>query len=304
MKAIRIHSYGDSEQLSVEDVPKPEVASGKLLVRVRDAGVNPVDWKKREGYMKGVSAHFPMTLGQDFAGEVVEVGESVRGFAPGDRVFGFASGAYAEYALVSPDRIARLPESIDFETAASIPTAGLTAWQALTDAARLTENQTILIQGAAGGVGSFAVQMAIWKGARVIATAAAEDRDYLLSLGVERVIDYKTENFEDDVEDIDAVLDLVGGLTLQRSYQVLKSRGVLVTTVGPVNQDEARWYDIEVIQFVMTPDAEGLAQIADLVDRDIVKPRVSHVMGLEEARIAQDLNQAGQSHGKIILRVN
>jgi len=304
MKAIQIHQYGHADQLALQRVPRPKTGKGQILVKIHDAGVNPVDWKIREGYMKEVRpSSFPLTMGQDFSGEVMAVGKEISGFRKGDNVFGFAQGTYAEFALTSPDALAHMPKSLDFVAAAAIPTAGLTAWQLVMDVAKVSKNQTILIHGAAGGVGSFAVQFAKKAGARIIATASRDDSDYLQDLGAEQVIDYKTERFEDKVGDLDTVIDLVGGDTLKRSYGSVKKNGLIVTTVGPADETEAKKHGIRVLQFVMKRNSGELEQIARLVDEGSIKPRISKIMPLNEAKEAEDLSQSGHPHGKVILRI-
>ncbi|HSM85293.1 MAG TPA: NADP-dependent oxidoreductase, partial [Candidatus Limnocylindrales bacterium] len=231
MKSIRIHSYGDSGEMKVEDSVRPRPNDEEVLVRIRAAGVNPVDWKIRAGQMRQfIPKSFPFTLGQDLAGEITETGKNVTQFKAGDEVFGFGSGSYAEYAVARQNEIALKPRSVDFTTAAAIPTACLTAYQALVDVAEVAKGQSVLIHGAAGGVGSFAVQIARWKGARVVATAAAEDASYLKGLGVEQVIDYQSERFEDRAGNPDIVIDLIGGDTLNRSYSIVKKGGIIVST--------------------------------------------------------------------------
>jgi NADPH:quinone reductase-like Zn-dependent oxidoreductase len=304
MKAIQIHQFGHADQMALERVPRPKTGKGLLLVKIHDAGVNPVDWKIREGYMKEVTpASFPYTMGQDFSGEVVETGEGVAAFRKGDKVFGFAQGSYAEYALATPDGLARMPKSVDYETAAAIPTAGLTAWQIVMDIARISKNQTVLIHGAAGGVGSFAVQFAKKAGATVIATASRDDFSYLRELGAEQMIDYKSERFENIVNELDTVIDLVGGDTLKRSYGTLKKNGLVITTVGPADEAEADKHGVRVLQFVMKRNSGELEQIARLVDEGAIRPRISKIMSLKDAREAEDLSQMGHPHGKLILKV-
>jgi len=304
MKAVRIHSYGHSDQIRLEDVPRPAPGTGDVLVRVRAAGVNPVDWKIREGYLKdSLAVSFPFTLGQDFAGEIEECGPDVAGFGRGDPVFGFASGAYAEYVTVRAGGVARKPESVDFETAAAIPTPGLTAYELVSDVLGLEPNHTVLINGAAGGVGAFAVQLARGKGARVVATASADDASDLRRLGADEVIDYKSERFEARVKDVDAVIDLVGGQTLARSYEVVKPGGTVVSIVSPPDQRLLAERRLRGKFFRMERDALRLGKLADLIDRGTVKVRVRQFYPLLAAREAQDLSQAGKSRGKIVLRV-
>ncbi|MEZ0392508.1 MAG: NADP-dependent oxidoreductase [Pseudobdellovibrionaceae bacterium] len=304
MKAVRIHSYGGSDQIRVEDIPTPTPNDNQILVKVRAVGVNPFDWKVREGYMKEVMpAQFPLTLGHDFAGEVLQVGKGVHDYKPGDRVYGVGSGAYAEQVIVSEDKIAKIPPLVDFITAATIPTAGITAYQLVMNATQLREGQTVLIHGAAGGVGSFAVQLAFWKKAQIFATADQSDFDYLKELGVRELIDFKKERFEDRVKSVDVVIDLVGGEILKRSLAVVKPGGILATTVGPLDEKQAAEKNVKGIQFYAKQNSEDLSEMAKLVADGVLKPRIYEILPLEEAKLAQDRLQKGQSHGKIILQV-
>jgi len=304
MKAIRIHSYGTSAQMKLEETPRPAIRGDEALVKIRAAGVNPVDWKIREGYLKEVyRASFPLTLGQDFAGDIIEVGADVRDFEAGDKVFGFASGAYAEYATIPAKDLARMPITTDYATAASLPTAGLTAYQILLDVIKTAKGLRILIHGGAGGVGSFAVQLAKSRGASVFATASGQDAPYLKSLGVEQVIDYQSERFEQKLRDLDAVVDLIGGETLARSYQTLKSGGIIVSTVAAPDPAELTKRQLRGQQFLMKRDAAQLADLAHMVDLGFVKPKLSQVFPLSDAPKAHDLSQKGKSKGKIVLQV-
>ncbi|MEJ2564696.1 MAG: NADP-dependent oxidoreductase [Gammaproteobacteria bacterium] len=304
MKAIRVHNHGDAEEMEMEDVQQPKPARGQVLVKVHDAAVNPVDWKIREGYMKGsLPGSFPYTMGQDFSGEVVETGKDVTGLQRGDRVFGFAQGTYAEYALASPDELARVPRSVDWVGAAAIPTAGLTAWQIVMDVAKLSNNQAVLIHGAGGGVGSFAVQFAKKVGARVIATASRDVFSYLQSLGADQLIDYKSERFENRVKDVDTVIDLVGGDALARSYGIVRKNGLVVTTVGPADEAAARKHGIRVTQFLMRRRGDELEQISRFMEVGSVNPHISKILPLSEAKAAENICQFGHPHGKVILHV-
>jgi NADPH:quinone reductase-like Zn-dependent oxidoreductase len=304
VKAIRIHAYGNSDQLQVEEVERPQLAADQVFVRIHDAGVNPIDWKIREGFGKErFPLDFPATVGQDFAGEVLAIGTAVKGFAVGDDVYGFAHGSYAEFAAVQANEIALKPKGLDFVAAASIPTPALTAWQCLIDTAQIRKGQTILIHGAGGGVGSFACQIAKWKGARVTATAGKDDFKFLNSIGVDKIINYKTEHFEKLVRDFDIVLDLVGGETQEKSLSLLKKGGMIVTTVGGLNQDKIREQCIIGNAIVMRKEARALEQIAELVNEGKIKTHVGEVLPLADAAQAQDLLQKGQAHGKVVLHI-
>jgi len=304
MKAIRIHEYGDASTLKLEEIPHLSIADDQILVRIHDVGVNPIDWKIRQGYMRQVRpATFPITIGQDFAGEVVEVGKAVNQFAVGDNVFGFAQGTYAEYAAAPLCTVAAIPKSIDFATAAALPTAGLTALQIIRDIVAAKSWIRVLIHGAAGGVGSYASQIAKNLGARVIGTATGADIEYLQSLGVSEVIDYKRERFEDKAAEVDAVVDLVGGETLARSYAVVKKGGVLATTVQTVDESAAKRAGIRAVQVVMKRNAADLSELVRLVEKGALKPRLDKTMRLSEARQAQELSETGKTQGKVILKV-
>ena len=304
MKAIRIHQFGDANTLQLEDAPNINVADDQLLVRVRAAGVNPIDWKIRQGYMKDMMrTNFPLTIGQDFAGEVADKGKSVTQFAKGDRVFGFAQGTYAEFAAAPASTVAKIPDGVDFATAAALPTAGLTALQIIRDFVRAKPGMTILIHGAAGGVGSFASQIAKNSGARVIGTATGDDIQYLKSIGVDEVIDYKRERFENKVHDVDAVVDLVGGDTAARSYGVVKRGGVLVSTVQAPDEGAAQRAGIRAERIVMKRNSADLAELAQLVAKGAVKPRMDKTLSLSQAKEAQELSEKGKAEGKVILKV-
>jgi NADPH:quinone reductase-like Zn-dependent oxidoreductase len=304
MKAIRIHEYGDAGTLKFEEVPRVSISDDEVLARVQNAGVNPIDWKIRQGYLKQVmQPAFPLIIGQDFAGEVVDCGKAVKGFRPGDRAFGFAHGTYAEYAAAPESTVAAMPASMDFATAAALPTAGCTALQIIRDVVGARPGMTILIHGAAGGVGSFVSQIAVNLGSKVIGTTSGDDIEYLKSVRVDDIIDYKKERFEDRVREVDAVVDLVGGQTLTRSYAVVKKGGVLVTTVQAIDQSAANRTGIRAIQMVMKRNAADLTDLAVMVETGRVTPRMAQTMPLSAASQAQELSETGKVHGKLILKV-
>jgi NADPH:quinone reductase-like Zn-dependent oxidoreductase len=304
VKAIRIHSYGNSGELKLEEVPSPSVRTNDALVRVRAAGVNPFDWKLREGYFKDwMPTVFPLTLGVDFAGDISQVGKDVRDFKVGDRVFGFAPGSYSEFTTVPEKDLVQMPKTVDYETAVSLPTPGVTAYQLVLDVVHATKGLRVLIHGAAGSVGSLAVQLARMQGARVLATASGRDAEYLRGLGTEQVIDYRSERFDEKLKDLDAVIDFVGGETLARSYAVVKPGGILVSATGATDPAEAERHKIRAQNFVVQRNASHLAHLARLVDQGVLKPRVARVLPLAEARHAHDLGQEGSSGGKIVLQV-
>jgi NADPH:quinone reductase-like Zn-dependent oxidoreductase len=282
----------------------PVIDRDQVLVRIRAAGVNPFDWARRAGDLEPeLPARFPLTLGMDCAGEVVEMAAEAWRFAPGDHVFGFANGAYAEFAAIRQSRIARMPPRLDFATAASLPTPGLTASQAMLQVIGVHEGQRVLVLGAAGAVGSFAVQLALWKKALVTAVANGRDVLYLERLGVVDVIDYEDEAFEDEVEEVDAVLDLVGGETLERAYRVLRPGGTLVTTLGELDEEELARQSLRGVAFELKPDVDGLEELARLVGNGVVVPKPTQRLPLERAREAHDLYAPGRSHPKIVLEM-
>jgi NADPH:quinone reductase-like Zn-dependent oxidoreductase len=308
MKAIRIHEYGAPDVLRYEDAPRPEPGAGEVLVRIHAAALNPIDWKLRAGYLKGwLRFVLPMIPGWDFSGVIESVGPDAGVWKPGDEVYGrpdiSRDGAYAEYIAVRASEIALKPKSIDHVHAAAIPLAGLTAWQALFDTAGLSAGQSVLIHAAAGGVGSFAVQFAKWKGAHVAGTASGRNRDFLRELGVDQPIDYETTRFEDVVHGVDVVLDTMAGETRSRSWKVLKKAGILVTLLGQGSLDEAASYGVRGAGILVTPNASQLTEIAALVDAGKVKPIVEAVFPLQEADKAQQLGETNRARGKIVLRV-
>jgi NADPH:quinone reductase-like Zn-dependent oxidoreductase len=304
MKAIRIHEFGGPEVLNYEDIPEPQPGKDEIRIRIVAAGVNPMDWKIRRGYIGNLP--LPTTLGLDVSGVVDALGQGEVSFKPGDEVFAKVSigqGGYAEYTAVSSTQVAKKPKSIGFIESAAIPTAGLAAWQALFDIAGLEKGQSVLIHGAAGGVGTFAVQFAKWKGAYVIGTASAENAQFLKDIGADEVIDYKNQRFEDVVSNLDVVLDTVGGDTLERSWKVLKLGGFLVTTIGSIPEGTPEKYGVRAKTLMTTSDGKELAQIAAIIDEKQIKPIVTTVLPLEEARKAHEMSESRHARGKIVLRV-
>jgi NADPH:quinone reductase-like Zn-dependent oxidoreductase len=309
MKAVRIHSYGGPEVLQYEETSRPEAAAGEVLIRVHAAGVNPLDWKVRSGYVKGFLRHrFPLILGWDVSGVVEAVGRRVADFKRGDAVYALLDftrdGAYAEYVVAPVRDVARKPASLDHVHTAAVPLAASTAWQSLFDVAKLEAGQRVLIHGAAGGVGHFAVQLAKWKGARVIGTASGRNENSVRGLGADEVIDYSTTRFEDRVSNIDVVLDLIGGDTQQRSWKILKKGGMLVSTVGVSSTQSLGGQGARGETLLVHPDAGQLARIAELIDGGQLKPVINTVLPLTEAAKAHELSQTGHIHGKIVLKAS
>jgi NADPH:quinone reductase-like Zn-dependent oxidoreductase len=312
VKAIRQHETGDADVLHLEDVERPEPLPTEVLVRVDAAGVNPVDWKTRSGAgMAEVFGDPPFTVGWDVAGEIEETGFGVTRFAPRDRVFGMPwfprqAAAYAEYVTAPSRHFARVPEGLGAVEAAALPLAALTAWQVLVDTARLREGQRVLVHAAAGGVGHLAVQIAKSRGAHVIGTASAGKHDFLRELGADEAVDYREVRFEEAVEPVDLVVDLVGGDHAWRSLEVVREGGLLVAVPSGVDAaliEEARTRGRRATGILVEPDGAALEQIAGLVASDRLRVHVSEVLPLAEAAEAHRRGETGRTRGKIVLDV-
>ena len=308
MKAIRIHEYGNENVLKYEDAPIPEIKDEEVLIKVHSASVNPVDWKVREGYLKEMMNHeLPLVLGWDVSGVIETIGKKVTNFQIGDQVYSRPdigrNGSYAEYIAVKSEEVSLKPKSLDHNHAAAIPLAALTAWQGLFDIAKLSKGQRVLIHAAAGGVGIFAVQLAKSVGAHVIGTASAAKHDFLRELGVDETIDYTKVKFEDEVKDVDVVFDTIGGETQERSWQVLKKGGHLVSITDTPSEEITKKYEVKGNFLFVQPNASQLEKIAALVAEGKVKAIIEKVYPLENASEAQKLSQTGRAKGKIILQV-
>lgn len=308
MKAVSIYYYGGPGVLAYEDAPRPHPAPGDVLVRVHAAGINPVDWKIREGHLKEMLHHtLPLVLGWDVSGVIAALGAGVTRFKVGDEVFSRPDierdGAYAEFIVIRETEVALKPKSVDHVHAAALPLAGLTVWQSLFDAAALTAGQRVLIHAAAGGVGSLAVQLAKGRGAHVIGTASAKNHAFVRALGADEVVDYERERFETVVGPVDVVFDTMGGDIQTRSWKVLKRGGILVSIASPPSA-EAPVAHGGRFAFVFTqPNAAQLAEIATLVDAGKLKASVETVLPLAAAVRGQALSAAGHTRGKIVLQV-
>jgi NADPH:quinone reductase-like Zn-dependent oxidoreductase len=282
-----------------------------VLIRVHAAGVNPADWKVREGHLKQlVQNKLPLILGWDLSGLVEEVGPGPAAagqFKKGDEVFSkpdtSRDGGYAEYIVVRESEIALKPKSLHHVYAAAVPLAGLTAWQALFDIGQLQPGQRALIHGGSGGVGHFAVQLARWKGAYVIATASTKNQELLRQLGAHEAIDYTKQRFEDVVGEIDIVLDTIGSDTQERSWKVLKKGGLLASVVQPPDDEKAKEFAVRGAFVWIQPNGTELAEIAALIDSGNLKVVLDRILPLSEARRAHELSQGGHARGKIVLRV-
>ena len=308
MMAWRVHEFGPPEVMKFERVPRPEPGPGEILVRVEAAGVGPWDGWIRAG-KSAMPQPLPLTLGSDLSGEIVSVGPGVSELRAGDQVYGVTNprfiGAYAEYALACAEMLSRKPISLSHIEAASVPVVAVTAWQALFDHAQLKAGQTVLIHGAAGNVGSYTVKLARHMGVKTIATVATDDVSYVRNLGANTVIDYRTQRFEEQVRDADAVIDLVGGETQNRSFQVLRRGGKLISAVSPPDQHLAERHGVESAFFLVKVTRQYLAEIARLIDDGKLTAKVGAVLPLADAREAHFMLERvrPQPKGKIVLAV-
>jgi len=300
MKAIVVHQYGGPEVLKYEDAPRPEPKESEILVRVIGAGVNPVDTYVRSG--KFGAATLPLIPGRDIAGIVEEVGPGATKFKKGDAVYGnVRNGGYAEFAVAAEKDIALKPAALDFVEAAAVPVAARTAWNALVETAHLAAGQTLLIQGGSGGVGSFAIQIAKVRGAKVYATASTGNQDLLKELGADVAIDYTKQKFEDVVKNVDVVLETAGKETLERSYPVVKKGGYLVSIVGPTDPAKVQQYGIQAPPLALS--ASALSELTKLFDAKNIKVVVTETLPLSEAQKAQEQVGTHHTRGKIVLKV-
>lgn len=305
MQASRFHEYGPPDVLRLEETPRPEPAEGQVLVRVDAAGVNPIDWKLRAGHLQAfMPVELPHIPGFDLAGTVEALGAGVAGFAVGDEVFGRGSATYAQYAVAPANTLAPKPAAVSFEQAATLPVGGVTAWAGLFEAARLEPGQRVLVHGGAGGVGSFVVQLAHWKGAHVIATASAANAEFVCSLGADEVVDYAAVRFEDVVSDVDVVYDTVGGDVTERSWGVLKPGGILVVIAGMPDTATAEARGVRTsgtnAPEVTSPILQELARLAEVGD---LRPQVGPTFQLADAAGAHALSETGHGRGRIVLTV-
>lgn len=324
MKAMIIEELGGPEVLKLTEVPTPEPGPGEVLIRVACAGVNPADWKDREGRTAiFFTIEFPYIIGFDAAGIVAKVGPGVTEARVGEQVITNSDhgqgrwGTYAEYVIASEDRVAPLPKSLDFAQSAAIPVAALSGWQALFDKGNLKAGQSVLIHGASGGVGSFAIQFAKWAGAKVATTCSSENIDYVKGLGADRAIDYRSENINDAVrawapEGVDLVFDVVGLGTLPNAQDLLRSGGILVNIITLVDdgdieadtQAAAARGLTKIIHFLNDVGSGAqLKEIGELIDQGQVRMPPVQVFPLEEAAHVHQLIETGHVRGKLVLKV-
>ena len=316
MRAIAIDEFGGNDRLSLREVADPKVGPDSVLIRVRGAGLNPVDWKMREGYLEGAFPHFfPVVLGWDAAGVVEQVGPAVTEFSAGDEVFAYCrkhfvgEGTYAEYVTGPADFVAAKPARLDPVHAGAVPLAGLTALQMLTDAAAVRSGETVLVPAAAGGVGSFAVQIARSRGAKVVGTASAEKHDYLRELGVVEAIDYREADFVEAVGElrpggVDVVLDPLGGEVLHRSVEAVADGGRIVSIAEPPVDDHFRQRAITARYIFVRPRGGQLAELARMIDNGELRVELEATFPLADATQALERLEGGRVRGKLALEVD
>ena len=313
MKAIQIGAYGEHEVLKLSEVPKPEIQSHEVLIKVAAAGMNPIDWKVRKGFFAEIFPFsLPFTLGWDVAGTVVEVGSNVSRFKMGDEVFGLVNfpevgGTCAEYVSARAVQPWYTPAKFSMEQAAAFPLAGLTAWQTLFEIGKLKPNQTVLIHAAAGGVGHLAVQFAKWKGAHVIATASKNNHDFLAKLGADRVIDYHQADLKAALKDtpVDLVLDGVGGQTTLDSLEVMQEGGILISLPAPVSpevEQKAQAKQIKTPWHIVYPSAVHLSDMANLIDDGLITLELTKTFSFESVAEAHKMMEEGHVRGKVVLK--
>jgi alcohol dehydrogenase len=318
MKSVQIKRYGGSEVIDInQNVHLTNPLAGKVLVSIKDAGINPIDWKIREGYMKqSINLQFPLTLGMDFSGTIKQIGDIEQkedtnaNFKQGDEVYGQASvtsggsGAFADLAITNIDSIANKPKSLSHEEAAALPLVGVSAWQALVENMSLSNGQKILIHGGAGGIGSIAIQLAKKLGAYVATTASSDDKEFVQTLGADKIIDYKTEKFEDLLNNYDMVYDTIGGETYNNSFKVLKKgEGIIVSMLEQPNSELMEKFDVKAIfQFTMV-NRERLTQLAQWADKNNIKVHVDKTFTLDEAAKALDYVKDVHPRGKVVFEI-
>lgn len=306
MKAIVAHQYGGPDVLRYEDCRRPEPNWNEALVRVIASGVNPADPLVVSGkYAKEFGTHLPLIPGYDIAGIVEKVGGGITKFKVGDAVYAYVlfGGGWAEYAVTNEDEAAVKPKSLTFVEAAAVPLAALTAWQALIDTAKLSAGQTVLIHGGSGGVGSFAIQIAKARGAKVIATASTSNQDLLKQLGADVAIDYTKTKFEDIAKDVDVVLDPVGKDTLARSYGVVKKGGIVISLVSRVDRAELDKHEIRGTPIAVKPNAAELREITRMIEEKKLRPIVSQVLPLSEGAKADEKAETHHTRGKMVIKI-
>ena len=313
MKSAQFKRYGGKDVIEInQTTPTPTLTASSVLVEIKAAGINPIDWKIREGYMQQmITLEFPSTLGMDFSGVIKQIGEKVMSsdFKQGDEVYGQAgvtnggSGAFAELALANVDHIAHKPKRLNHLEAAAIPLVGVSAWQALVENMGLSKNQKILIHGGAGGIGSIAIQLAKHIGAYVSTTVDINDNQFVQELGADQTIDYKSQKFEDLLHDYDAVYDTIGGDTYKRSFKVLKKDGIIISMLEQPNSELMQQYGVKATFQFSQVNNERLNKLAQWVDQNNIRINVDRTFPLDETGYALDYQKDVHPRGKVVITV-
>lgn len=310
MRAVQLTHYGDKDALQfTTEAPEPTVKAGQVLVKVEAASINAIDWKIREGMMQQMApVTFPATLGGDLAGTIVAIDGDVHGFEVGQAVYGqtnpfSGTGSFAEFSPIAATSIALKPGSVDFAEAAALPLTTASTYQALVETLHLTAGQKILIHGGAGGIGSFAIQLAKHLGAYVATTAAPDDLDFARSLGADEVIDYTSQKFEEILHDYDAVFDTVGGEANKKSYVILRTGGQLVSMAAAPDDALAAEYGVTASAQQTKVTTERLQKVAELVDQGVLKPAIDKIFPLEQTAEAVEYMRQGHHRGKVVIKM-
>lgn len=308
MKAAQINKYGGSEVVEINTrALEPSMSQDSILVEIHAAGINPVDWKIREGYLKDmIKLNFPATLGRDFSGLIIKINSAahIGEFKVGDEIFGQVTrdtGAFAEFALADFERITLKPKNVSHPEAAALPIAGVSALQVLKNIMGLKKGQKILIHGGSGGIGTFAIQIAKHIGAYVSATASTENKQYIKELGADNIIDYKMQDFENLIHNYDAVLDTVGGETYKKSFKVLKKGGLIVSMIEQPDSSLIEKYGVKAISQFTQVNSSDLTILSGLVSKGIVKIQIDKIFPLEMAGEALAYLQNRHPRGKVVL---
>ncbi|MDN5275116.1 MAG: NADPH:quinone reductase Zn-dependent oxidoreductase [Candidatus Saccharibacteria bacterium] len=311
MKAAQINEYGDASVIQINEVSEPTISEGHVLVAVHAASLNPFDSTVRSGYMKEmVPLQLPVTIGGDIAGIVTAIGNDITHVAVGDKVYGQAnvvagdSGAFAEFAATASAHVAKMPASLDFNQAASLPLIGVSALQALTQHITLQAGQKIFIHGGAGNIGMIAIQVAKYIGAYIATTATGDDIEAATSLGADEVIDYKTQDFAKILEKYDAVFDTVGGDDFTRSLNILKPEGIAVSMAGRADETIAKGLNVQAISQMTQITTEMLTELSRLVEAGVITPQIGKVLPFSQIKEAFEARESGTIHGKVVVEVS
>jgi NADPH:quinone reductase-like Zn-dependent oxidoreductase len=308
MKTVRIHQYGGVDVLQFEEIPVPTIASDEVLIKIHATSINPLDWKVREGFMKETNLHrLPLTLGWDCSGTIEKTGNMVRDFKMGDDVYcrppTERDGSYAEFIAVKASEVALKPKTISYVEAASIPLAGIAAWETLINKANIRAGQRVLILRASGGVGSLAIQIAKARGCYVIGTTSGVNINFVKSLGADEVYDYEKQDFSEHLSNIDVVLDTIGGTIQEKAFKVLRKGGMMVSIISKPSFELANKFGVRAEYVSLGPSAPILNELRVLIDKGKMKPVVDKVYKFEEVKEAQMYSQSGKARGKIVLKV-